>query len=407
MRDTLGKKLHSVLLEMMNQEMDEMAKHANPISRPIKNDNGELIGHDMRVNPNDESSSRVNVIFTCDIQEFINSHPDLIKKLKEQYGNIKFTTDTCPKYNPHRNTERQYHNLPGEENDMDITKRPYEASGEKYDVQEISKRIFNPILESQFGENSPEGKEFAEVLNKRSIPGLILKDPKYIDRHVEKWNNDHIEFRTHNFNRYLSNEDFLKSVMARIRGRETPMMNTTHQSRIFNKIYRRYELERKNEATYKGKTEIYKLDRQAYEQLDLNISLFMLFEVKGDRVGDSFIWNIRMTNKFGSKLPTEYKIRNGLQTINFKDDSYLDNVVLQVSKTAHLEPEFMDENKSVMESNEVQLALREACHDFKEMIESIPPQSALEIANVTEPGLNNLRESKVNKIFNKIIKNIK
>jgi len=406
MRDTLGKKLHSILLEM-SSDIDEMAKHANPISRPIKDDNGELIGHDMRVNPDDERSPRVNVIFTCDIQEFINNHPDLVKKLKEEYGNIKFTTDTCPKYRPHQNTTRIYHDLPDEEMGGDIGRRPYEASGEKYDTQETSKRIFNPILESEFSENSPEGKEFAEILNKRSIPGLILKDPKYIDRHVEKWTNEHIEFRTHNFNRYLSNEDFLKAVMARIRGRETPMMNTTHQSRIFNKIYRRYELERKNEATYKGKTEIYKLDRQAYEQLDLNVSLFMLFEIKGDRVGDSFIWNIRMTNKFGSKLPTEYKIRNGLQSINFKDNSYLDNIVLQVSKTAHLDPEYMDEEKSVMESNEVQLALKEACSDFKEMIKSIAPQSALEIANISQTGGNNLREAKVNKIFNKIIKNIK
>jgi hypothetical protein len=84
--EDLKRKLHSILSEM-SLEVDEMAKHANPISRPIKDENGEIIGHDMRVNPNDEESGRVNVIFTCDIEEFMRNHPDLISKLKEQYGN--------------------------------------------------------------------------------------------------------------------------------------------------------------------------------------------------------------------------------------------------------------------------------------------------------------------------------
>ena len=73
-------KLMSIISES-STEIDEMGRiwdKADAISRPIKDDEGNLIGHDMLIDPNNPQGGRVNVIFTCDIQEFVNSHPDLV-----------------------------------------------------------------------------------------------------------------------------------------------------------------------------------------------------------------------------------------------------------------------------------------------------------------------------------------
>lgn len=410
--EDLKRKLRSILSEM-SIEVDEMAKHANPISRPIKDDNGEIIGHDMRVNPHDEESPRVNVIFTCDIQEFMNNHPELIGKLKEQYGNIKFSTDTCPKYNPHRDTKRMYHDLPGEEGGNEITKRPYDPSGNVKTTQENIKRVFNRIIEKEFDNKSEEGRRFNEVLNERSIPEIEPLERKNVDQYTPEWTNETIVYRTNSFNSYESAEDFLRAVIARATGDEAPDMKTYHLARQFNQKYSNWDSYKKSEKKYQGQTPIYKLDRRGYAEPNLDVTLKMIFEITGQKQNDNFVWTITMINKFGRKKAEDtyikYKVNNVPYKTSINDQGHLDNIPLKVRKEVAItsEEEF-SRTHTIMEDLGVQQGLIEAIHDFKQMIEDIDPESALVVANVSELDIKeSVQQKKVNYIFNKIIKEIK
>jgi hypothetical protein len=379
-------------------EMDEMGdiwSKGKAKSRPINNENGELIGHDMLIDPDDYTKGRVNVIFTCDINEFIESHPDLVAKLKEQYGNIKWTTDVCPKYNPHKK-ERNYQPLPDSEDDVDIKSKAYSPSGEKYGIQQAIKRGgFNKIIGEEFGLESPKGVEFNQTLSKRSIPAIIVNDKKFIDRFVQDWSNDRIEFRTHSFNTYQTAQDFLKTVVARIAGKGTNEMDTSYLARQFNRTYTTWSEDKKNQKAYEGKTDVFQLDRRGFSELNLDVSLKMIFEIIGVREGDSFTWTITMTNKFGKKRPDEYRISNGkLKPITLKDGGYLDEGVIRVSKTAQLDPnKTFDEENTIISDVAVSEGLREAIYDFKQQIESIEPKSALKYANVRRSDIERVDES--------------
>lgn len=404
-------KLMSIISES-SIEMDEMGRiwdKEDAISRPLKDDEGNLIGHDMLIDPNDSSKGRVNVIFTCDIQEFINNHPDLVTKLKTQYGNIKWSSDTCPKYNPHRNTKRVYSTLPDEEgDDKNIERRPYQASGENYDVQENIRRVFNPILREELGFESDKGKQFNEVLSKRSIPAIIVNDPKFEDRHNDVWQNDEIKYRVHSFNTYENAQSFLKSVVARIGGKDTEQNNTSYLARQFNQKYANWAETKKSDKRYLGKTDVFQLDRSGYSELNLDVSMKMDFEITGVKQNDQFVWTITMKNKFGRKRPDEYRIPNGkLQPLTLQDGGYLDDGVIKVEKTVPLEDIEFTGDKSIMSVFAVSEGLREAIHDFKAKIEGISPKSALKYANVRRSDIEKVNESVVKislDILNKIKK---
>lgn len=404
-------KLMSIILES-SMEVDEMGdvwSKSKAKSRPILDDSGEIIGHDMLINPDDYTQGRVNVIFTCDINEFVSNHPDLVSKLKEQYGNIKWTTDTCPKYNPHKK-ERDYQSLPDSDNDVNIQSKAYIASGQEYDTQQAIKRGgFNKIVEEEFGILSPKGVEFNQVLSKRSIPAIIVNDKKFIDRFVEDWTNEKIEFRTHSYNTYGTAQDFLKTVVSRIAGKETKEMDTSSLARQFNKRYRNWDEDKMNQKEYQGKTDIFQLDRRGFAELNLDVSLKMIFEIVGEKVGDnSFTWRITMKNKFGRKRPDEYRLPNGkLQPITLKDGGYLDEGLISVTKTVQLDPNKEYDNKNtIMSDVAVSEGLREAIFDFKQEIESINPKSALKYANVKRSDIERVDET-VTKISLDIINEIK
>ena len=97
-------------------DIDEMAKFWEKKkpgkmvkSSNIYDDAGNLIGHDMMVDPfGDPDSDRVQIIFTCDIDEFLQGHPEVVKRLKEQYGTFRFSTNVCPKYRPHKDVRVGY-----------------------------------------------------------------------------------------------------------------------------------------------------------------------------------------------------------------------------------------------------------------------------------------------------------
>lgn len=431
MEDILRKKIRLIINEMTQQDVDEMAQLEGAKYRPITTFEGQtkvgwlkelttpgnaqkfkegvtLIGWMI----NDEP-----VLFTCgnEIAQFIRENPEQYQSLKEKYGtNLRWSNTNLPACQPRRKKPLETLPVPGveggESKDFDIQRT---ITGEKQSAQNTMKRIFNPIIESEFGNETSEGKRFNEILNKRSIPEINPADRTHLDRFVEDWSNDKIEYRTHTYNAYNSGQDFLKSVLARIKGVETPEMKTYYLARQFNKNYRNWEEDKKNQEEYQGKTSVYNLDKRGYDELKLDVALKMIFEIIGERRGDSFTWKISMRNKFGRKSPEEYSINTRLKDVDYsvqlKEGGILDDRSIGVTKTVQLDPEErIGDDNTIMAQLPVQLGLKEAIEDFKKLVESLTPNSALKIANIRQYDVKKgLDESTTNLIFNKLMNKFK
>lgn len=400
-------KLMSIILES-STEVDEVWQKQNTIKSAIKNEDGEIVGWDMRIDPNNEESGRVNVIFTCDINEFISKHPDLVNQLKERYnGNIKWSTDNCPA-NPHKSKSRVYHSLPDNEDNVgDIGRRPNQPSKNPRSDRENMFRMFNKVVSDEFGLESSKGQEFNKVLSKRSIPALITNDKKYLDRQsIDESTTEKIVYRIQSMNTYETSQDFLKSVVARVAGKETDIMDTTYLARQFNRIYRNWEETKKNDKRYEGKTDVFNLDRRGFAELNLDIAMKTILEIVGEKLDDnSFKWSINMVNKFERKRTDQPRIPNGkLQTISLQGNSYLDDGNTKVEKIVELDPN--KEINNPMDDVAVSEGLLQTIYDFKEKVEGINPKSALKLANIKRSDVERVDES-ILKITNNILNHLK
>jgi hypothetical protein len=256
--------------------------------------------------------------------------------------------------------------------------------------------VFNPILRDEFGLESDKGKQFNEILSKRSIPAIIVNDPKFEDRHNDVWRNDQIQYQVHSFNTYENAQSFLKSVVARIAGKSTDENNTIYLARQFNQKYSNWEETRKNDKRYEGKTSVFQLDKRGFSELNLDVSMKMEFGINGFKQNNEFVWAISMKNKFGRKRPDEYRISNGgLKPITLQDGGYLDDALISVRKVVPLDEIEFTEDKSIMSVFAVSEGLREAISDFKAKIEGISPKSALKYANVRRSDIEKVNESVV------------
>jgi hypothetical protein len=409
-------KLMSIILENTT-EVDEVWQKQNTLFSAIYAGD-EKIGFDMLIDPTDyprvktdpdyEGKGRVNVIFTCDIEEFIRKHPDLVNELKARYnGNIKWSTDNCPA-KPHKSKSRVYYSLPDNEDNVDdIGRKPNQPSENPRSDRENMVRMFNDIVFSEFGMKESKGIEFNKVLSKRSIPALITKNKKYEDAVFRKnTTTEKIMYRIQSMNTYETSQDFLKAVVARVSGKETDIMDTTYLARQFNEIYRNWDETTKNEKRYEGKTDIFGLDRRGYDELNLDISMKTILEIIGEKLGDnSFKWSINMINKFNRKRTDEPRIKTGkLQVITLLGDSYLDDGSIRVENVVELDP-----NKEVnnpMDDVAVSEGLIQTIYDFKQKVESINPKSALKLANVRRSDVERVDES-IMKITNNIMNSLK
>ncbi len=274
------------------------------------------------------------------------------------------------------------------------TGTPYYASGEKMSAQEKIKRKLFSVIDGEF-----TNEEFSEVLNKRSIPTIVARDRKHINLYT-RFDNEKIVYETHNYNAYETVQDFLKAAIARVKGGDTPEMKTYHLARQYNNNYSNWAADKKNQKQYAGKTDVYKLDAYGLEEKNLDVSIRMDFKISGEKIGESFTWNVRMTNKIGKKLSDESGLRGG----------FLDDKLFQATTTAQLDPtkQFTDEY-TVMDDINVVNALLQAIADLKSQIEAIDPKETLKVATVKQyqikrPVNEALTEKLIKRIVNKLNK---
>ena len=166
-----------------------------------------------------------------------------------------------------------------------------------------------PILRGVF-----DNEQVRKRLEELSLPPIAVSDRSHLDSYGET-NQTKIEYTTHTFNSYDSQQDFLEAVEARIFGEDKVLdtLKTYYLARQYNQKYRKWLETIATDAEYKGKTSIYKLD--AYGTKDGNSEVTVRADLKiiGNVVNDNFVWTIQYVTKFGKKLKDERRIKNGLE----------------------------------------------------------------------------------------------
>jgi hypothetical protein len=215
--------------------------------------------------------------------------------------------------------------------------------------------------------------------------------------HEGTYTNEKIVFRTHNNNSYESAFDFLNAVIDRFEGNEGPEMKTYHMARQYNTRNAKWNADRKMDITYQGKTDKYGLDKRGYEEANLDVTIRMDLDILGEKMGESFVWNIRMKVNLGKKLTEDRRMKGGFDNIK----------LTQVTKTAQLEPgkEF-NENYVIMDDINVVNTLIEAINELKSDIDGIGLEELLPYADVEYIQTRNLNESK-ERLIRRIVKQIK
>jgi hypothetical protein len=392
MNNKTKKYLRDLIFESSMSSVDEMAdwkkmRGETKKFEKITDKTNNLVGWNVMGTP---------ILFTCgaDINQFIQENPELMDELKTKFGpNLKWEQGNLPACQPRRKMDIK--SLPDDEGNEEggPIDTSYVPSGEIMTSQEkIKRKLFN-IIDTEFG-----NQEFAEVLNKRSIPTIIARDRRNISMYG-RFDNDKIKYETHNYNGYESLQDFLKAAIARIKGGDAPEMKTYYLARQFNQNYRNWEADKKNQKQYAGKTDVYKLDAYGLEEKNLDVSIRMDFQITGERMGDSFAWNVRMANKIGKKMKEESGLRGG----------FLDDKIFQVSKTAQLDPgKTFDDKYTVVDDINVVNALMEAMEELKSQIEAIDPKETLKVANVKQYQVKrDVNESIKDRLVQRVITKIK
>jgi hypothetical protein len=233
-------------------------------------------------------------------------------------------------------------------------------------------------------------------------------------------------------------------------------------ARRFNKIYRNWDLDKgaqfditqdekgnKNTLTrWEGSTPIYRLDTFGYQKPNPSTTLSQLWTLSGTRQGDTFVWNLTMKLKYGTKDDSVFS-----GNVNFKDynlsSDYMNNVFnnsviestirVGIDENTYVNNTFISQREfrsttganvpegkiiSADEFNQlspndkvhfttttivdllpVREGLEQVIYDFMEKVQAIDPQQALVGVDISQKTFGNLEE--VKKLTERIINEIK
>lgn len=438
----------SQLLQIVKEQfdMDEMAAHEHPKSRPLVY-NDKTYGHRFKSGSKEDILNKENlplpayiVVYTCgdEVQHFIETHQELLEKIKEEYMNpetskykdldvqypeIIFTNaKECPAANPYQGPEKHYFDKNGNEIQTGIPSLSYKKdvkSGKHHSLQEAINRNLKAYLfgkTNKTGEITVSGLMNDEDLNEHlqdcSIPMFRIRGREYEDNYDKRNTNSRIHYASISFILYKSFNDFLGEVVKRNLGiLDGSKKVETHVARQFNTLYRNWDKNKKTDKKYEGRTNIYKLQKRGYEEENFDVNVFSKFDLLGTlNDNDTFTWRIKLEVFYGKKLP-------GKNIVESRNVKLFKNI--NATKIVEIDPnknyikgvdKYMVEvppGDDILSDANVVNGLIEVISEFKDEIMSINPDDAVEMANYFqyEVGEEPVEEPMA-EAFNKMIKSV-
>ena len=265
-----------------------------------------------------------------------------------------------------------------------------------HSFQKWSRTQLYPLLRRIFANT-----QVSERLEELSLPPIVVTDRSHLDTHG-KTNQTKLEYATHTFNSYGSQQEFLEAVEARIFGEDSTPQNlkTYYLARQYNKRYQNWLETKKNLPEYRGKTPKYMLDKFGLEEANLDVTVRADLNIKGEVVGDNFVWVINYITKFGTKLKESVrnlKLDKDLQVLKqVPVGQYLSKLVDPSEERTKLEPGD-DRIYTLFNVPEVITALEDGLVEIRErLFTELDPVENLDKANIRAYDVDdrNLQESK-------------
>ena len=177
---------------------------------------GWYLNEDSKVSP---------IVYTCEWDELIERHPDLVPKLKEKYGSVFLKNTECTAFKPRGSQIKGVTPAPGmdgEEISVDNTTSVPDQTGSRVTfTREKIKRDLNQILKSELVKDV----DFQNALKRASLPKIIIMDEKHRNSYSEV-NDKEITFQTHNVNLYKTQKEFIKMTQQTVvRGQNPDFIN--------------------------------------------------------------------------------------------------------------------------------------------------------------------------------------
>jgi hypothetical protein len=305
----------------------------------------------------------------AELQAFIEANQEWLDSLSDKYG-------MSPELVPAKRTIDTPRNAKAGTS--------YVPSGENNPAQTKIKTELNRLVEEYLG-----NPEVSARLEKLSIPEIKARDRQHLNRNGVI-NNEQINYQTHTFNSYLSAKQFLTFVTARITGKKLEdKYKSYHLARQFSQIYQNWDETKKNQQSYAGKTDKYKLEKFGFDEDNLDVTVRMDLSITGRLKGDKYEWEINFKTKFGRKL---------------KEERWLNSLGLDknkiIKKTAEIEPGTQFDDKfTVMNSLPIKTALIEALDELRDMIMTkFKPVEMLDKANIRQYDIT--KKTNVNEAIN-------
>jgi len=281
----------------------------------------------------------------------------------------------------------------------------------QHTVQKKIKDVFMKVIREQLSEKTQEGKEFIDMLNQRSIPGILPDDKRFLDRYTPVWTNDKVKYRLVSYNIYKTSDEFLQAVFDRSLGEETPEMHTTNTSihvRATNAPIRtRDEKTPTKKAAETAKSGQPGYEPKSYERignynvqvLDLydnnhNVMVKTEFVIEGELIDNTYVWSAKITNSFGRKKPDEFKVKE-LNPLKLSDNSFLnDGSTIVVTQNVQLSPnESFTDKRTIMSNDGIAVGLKMVLVKLKNEIASIDPMTLLDTAVYDRSDVERIDES--------------
>jgi hypothetical protein len=391
---------------------------------------GKIIDHVGWYRYDEETQKATPIIFTCEWDELVAKHPDLVGKLKDKFGDVNLIEEDCPAFEPGRKKGNLVIKpIPGDDGEVvSIEGNPYlgniddEGNVKTIYTREKINRSFNTILKDKL-----QSQEAVDAMKKLSLPKIIIDNSKHRNQRSDV-NNETIRFESHNVNLYETQDEFRQHVMGAIRTRdveEIPDKGDKHLRRVYNTEYRNWDKTRFTNAAGYGKTPVFKLDsgdfpnEQTFEVMvssDVKVIGKAIEKNENDEV-TKWNWEISYLAEYAKKAPGDRVARK-----RNKDLEIVKNVTVELSEPKKFDGETELNSQGGIISGDrggnhpltdvnITAGLEQVLDEFVNEIKNTNPASAVRkaIVSIADVGGQRqpqfgLNEDKVRELVKKVIK---
>jgi hypothetical protein len=198
------------------------------------------------------------------------------------------------------------------------------------------------------------------------IPTVESRDIKHLDKY-SLTNNNEVNYQTHSYLAFKDEDQFLKFVISRMSGIDIPDKSKTYYlARQFNDIYRNWEETKKQKPEYKGKTLKYLLDTYGLDPDNTSMVIRMDLKITGKLMGDTYNWTIQYIVRYGSKLKTDRRIKDGLKL----DKDIVVNKSTQLASDRPFEDSTKFDSYTIVDDSNIRGTFYKALSELKNRIVS-------------------------------------